>query len=274
MYMKENIKIPWLKNYGDVPFNLEYPKHTMSEAVEETAKKYPNYHALAFMGRHISYTHLVKQIDATARAFKAYGIGEGDRVTVCMPNIPQTVYCLYALNKIGAVASMIHPLSAVGEIEFYLKEVNSCCVVTIDQFYDKFLEVRKNVEINKLVVASVSDELGFVKSFAYRKLTESKFIKPQYDDSTKKWSDFIASGKVYAGDIKAEKTGEDAAVILFSGGTTGVTKGILLSNYNFNALAVQTAVMCNAPVCGKRMLAAMPMFHGLVLVYVYILCLL
>ncbi len=260
--MKENIKTPWLKNYGDVPFNLEYPEHTMCEAVEETAQLYPKYTALSFMGRRISYTNLAKSIDATARAFKAYGIGDGDRVTVCMPNIPQTVYCLYALNKIGAVASMIHPLSAVGEIEFYLKEVDSCCVVTIDQFYDKFVEVRKNVEIKKLVVASISDELGFVKSFVYSKFTENKFTKPQYGEDTKKWSDFIEAGKLYAGDVKVEKTGMDPAVILFSGGTTGVTKGILLSNYNFNALAIQTAIMCNAPVCGKKMLAAMPMFHG------------
>ncbi len=262
MYMKENIKTPWLEYYGDVPFNLEYPEYSMNDAVEETAKKYPDNVALAFMGRHISYTALIKNIDATARAFKAYGVGEGDRVTVCMPNIPQTVYCLYALNKIGAVASMIHPLSAVGEIEFYVKEVDSCCVVTIDQFYDKFVEVRKNVELKKLVVASISDELGAVKSFAYRNLTERKFTKPQYGEDTKRWKDFINAGKLYTGDVKVEKTGKDPAVILFSGGTTGVTKGILLSNYNFNALAVQTAVMCNAEVCGKRMLAAMPMFHG------------
>ena len=260
--MKENIKTPWLEKYGDVPFNLEYPEHTMCDAVEEAASKYPKYSALAFMGRHISYKNLVKAIDETARAFKAYGIGEGDKVTICMPNIPQTVYCLYALNKIGAIASMIHPLSAVGEIEFYLKEVDSCCVVTIDQFYDKFAEVRKNVEVKKLVIASISDELGFIKSFVYSKFTESKFTKPQYDEDTKKWSDFIEAGKLYAGEIKVEKTDKDPAVILFSGGTTGVTKGILLSNYNFNALAIQTAIMCNAPVCGKRMLAAMPMFHG------------
>ncbi len=260
--MKENIKTPWLQYYGDIPFNLEYPEHSMYDAVEEISKKYPDYTALAFMGRHISYSSLVKSIDATARAFKAYGICEGDRVTLCMPNIPQTVYCLYALNKIGAVASMIHPLSAVGEIEFYLKEVESCCVVTVDQFYDKFTEVRKNISVKKLVIASVSDELGAVKAFAYRNLTERKFTKPQYGEDTKKWKEFINTGKLYAGKVKVDKKGEDAAVILFSGGTTGVTKGILLSNYNFNALAIQTAVMCNAEVCGKRMLAAMPMFHG------------
>lgn len=260
--MKEKIKTPWLGNYGDVPFNIEYPEYSMNDAVEETAKKYPGYVALAFMGRHISYSNLVKSIDETARAFKAYGIGEGDRVTICMPNIPQTVYCLYALNKIGAVASMIHPLSAVGEIEFYLKEVDSCCVVTIDQFYDKFVEARKNVEVKKLIIASISDELAAIKSFAYRNLTERKFIKPVYGEDTKKWKDFVNAGKLYAGDVKVEKQGKDPAVILFSGGTTGVTKGILLSNYNFNALAVQTAIMCNAEVCGKRMLAAMPMFHG------------
>ncbi len=260
--MNENIKAPWLKNYGEVPFNLEYPDYSMNTAVEKSAEKYPGYTALAFMGRHISYRELVKKVDETARAFKAYGIGEGDRVTVCMPNIPQAVYCLYALNKIGAVASMIHPLSAVGEIEFYIKELKSCCVVTIDQFYDKFAEVRKNIDIKKLIIASISDELGAIKAFAYRNLTERKFTKPVYDEETKKWNNFINAGKLYNGEYNVNKKGTDPAVILFSGGTTGVTKGILLTNLNFNALAIQTEVMCNAPVCGKRMLAAMPMFHG------------
>ncbi len=260
--MRENIKTPWLASYGEVPFYLEYPDCTMCEAVEAAAEKYPKTDALAFMGRHVTYSELVKKIDAVARAFKAYGIKEGQKVTICMPNIPQTVYCLYALNKIGAVASMIHPLSAVGEIEFYLKEVESCCVVTIDQFYDKFTEVRKKVNVEKLVVASISDELSPVKAVVYRNMTERKFTKPDYNESTKKWNDFINAGKLYNGEVKSEKDGKDPAVILFSGGTTGVTKGILLSNYNFNALAIQTAVMCNADICNTRMLAAMPMFHG------------
>ena len=260
--MKENIKVPWLKSFGDVPFYLEYPKSSMYGAVSETAKKYPANTALAFMGRHISYRKLIEKIDETANAFKALGIKEGDRVTVCMPNIPQTVYCLYAINKIGAVASMIHPLSAVGEIEFYLKEVESKCVVTIDQFCNKFVDVRKNVSFDKLVVARISDELGKVKSFAYRNMTERKFAKPHYCEKTVKWKDFIGCGKLYNGETLVEKEDKDPAVILFSGGTTGVTKGILLSNLNFNALAMQTAVMCNVEVCGKRMLAAMPMFHG------------
>lgn len=262
MNMRENIKTPWLVSYGEVPFHLQYPEYTMCDAVEVAAEKYPQTDALSFMGRHIQYSELVKKIDTVARAFKAYGIEEGQRVTVCMPNIPQTVYCLYALNKIGAIASMIHPLSAVGEIEFYLKEVESCCVVTIDQFYDKFVEVRKNVNVDKLVVASISDELSAVKAIVYRNMTERKFTRPEYNDYTKKWNDFINAGKLYEGEVKAAKEGKDPAVILFSGGTTGVTKGILLSNYNFNALAIQTAVMCNADIRNTKMLAAMPMFHG------------
>lgn len=262
MIMKENIKTPWLSSYGEVPFYLEYPEGTMCDAVEAAADKYSKEDALAFMGRHIPYIELVSKIDAVARAFKAYGIEEGQKVTICMPNIPQTVYCLYALNKIGAIASIIHPLSAVGEIEFYLKEVGSCCVVTIDQFYDRFAEVRKSLNIEKLIVASISDELSAVKAVVYRNMTERKFTKPDYNENTKKWNSFVNEGRLFNGNVTAKKDGKDPAVILFSGGTTGVTKGILLSNYNFNALAVQTAVMCNVDISKKRMLAAMPMFHG------------
>ena len=255
-------KTPWLKVYGDVPYHLEYPDCSMCGAVEAAAEKYPSYNALSFMGRYTDYKTLVKMIDNTAKAFLRLGISEGDRVTLCLPNIPQAVFCLYALNKIGAVVSMIHPLSAVGEIEFFLKETSSKCVVTIDQFYGKFEEVCKSYSLEKLVITSISDALSPIKAAAYRLMTERKYIKPPYGEKIVKWSEFIKCPKEQ-GDVKyADKKGDDPAVILFSGGTTGKTKGILLSNRNFNALAIQTATMCHDRVAGTKMLAAMPIFHG------------
>jgi long-chain acyl-CoA synthetase len=87
------------------------------------------------MGKKTSFAELSKKIDLCARAFKALGIEKDQKVCLCMPNVPQTVFCLYALNRIGAIATMIHPLSAEGEIAFYLKEADCSVIVTLDQFY-------------------------------------------------------------------------------------------------------------------------------------------
>jgi long-chain acyl-CoA synthetase len=250
---------PWLQQYGNVPHHLEYPQGSMSQAVLCCAQKQPAAPALSFMGRQISYGELAQKIEQTACAFWALGVRAGDRVTLCMPNIPQAVYCLYALNEIGAVVSLIHPLSAQKEIVFYLKEVQSTTLVTLHQFYGKMLQVQQEYPLEHLVITDIDDALTGIKRLGYRLAVKRKFPKLQPAKNLCRWQDFLAGGIPCQ---KANTAAKDGAVILFSGGTTGVNKGILLSNGNFNALAYQTAAMCARPVEGKRMLAAMPLFHG------------
>ena len=256
-------KTPWISHYGDVPFHLEYPEDSMSAVVLATAEKYPKLPALSYMGRIIPYSLLEKNIKATAKAFSAIGIKEGDKVTVCLPNVPQAIYCLYALNYIGAIASMIHPLSAESEIEFYLRTAGSKCAITLDMFYPKFEEVMKKYPLEKLIVASAADELGLIKKTAFSIIHIGKKVKLPKNDTVLKWNEFFSLGKKFTGDDpKVRKCDKDVAVILFSGGTTGTTKGIMLSNLNFNALALQTAAMSHYDIHSMRMLAAMPVFHG------------
>lgn len=257
-----DIKTPWLGSYGEVPFHLEYSEKSMSGAVLETAAADPDFPALTFMGRIIPYKEMAAEIDRVARAFYALGVRPGHRVLVCLPNVPQAIYCLYGLNRIGAVASMVHPLSAVAEIAFYLNEAGCDVAVTLDQFYAKFLEVRQLRPIGKLIIARVSEELRFPLSLGQKLLTERKFPKVVEDGSTLLWKHFIEAGVSAPADIFPEKDPLTEAVVLFSGGTTGVTKGIMLSDLNFNALARQTEAMCYEEVRHGRMLAAMPVFHG------------
>lgn len=262
-YSEEELKIaPWLKSYGTVPFHLDYPDISMCQALFNSAEKYPEQAALCFQDKNIDYRHLVPMIRQTAKAFFNIGIRPGDVVTVCMPNVPQTVLCLYALNSIGAIASMIHPLSAVHEIAYYLAEAKSQTIVSIDQFYGKIKQVKELVNLKNVIIARVSDALTPVKKVAYRLLKERKFPKVAEDSVTLKWNTFYNKGKQEKNNPFVERKGKDIAVILFSGGTTGTSKGIQLTNLNFNALAYQTGTMCNKEIQGKTMLAAMPMFHG------------
>lgn len=256
-------KTPWLSHYGEVPFHLTYPQESMSDAVLKTARENPGSTALSYMGRAIPYGEMAKRIALAARGFAALGVGEGARVTLCMPNVPQAIYCLYALNQLGAVASMIHPLSAEGEIVFYLREVQSTVLVTLDQFWPKMAAVQKQVPLAHLVITSAADEMSAGMKLGYALTAGRKVPRVPRGGSVVLWREFLEKGRAFAGpDPIVHKTAPDPAVILFSGGTTGVTKGIVLSNLNFNALAKQTEAMCHREIRGKKMLAAMPVFHG------------
>ena len=261
--MQAAIKTPWEPWMGEVPMHLDYFQGTMAEAVERIAQKYGKLDAYEFMGSHASYEKLVAQIHVCARALRAMGIREGDKVTICMPNAPQTVVMFYAVNMVGAIANMVHPLSAEGEIEFYLNDSESVAALTLDQFYGKFASIRRNTPCLKhLIIATVKDALSPLMKLGYALTQGRKIPKVPRDADVVLWKDFIANGKSFAGDPRVARKADAPAVILYSGGTTGITKGILLSNLNFNALAAQ--IVATNPIYdeGDKMLAIMPMFHG------------
>ena len=256
------VKTPWIKNLGDVPAHLTYERRSMYRAVEEIAEKYPNHTAYIFMGKKTTYRTLIQEIHVCARAFKSIGIRPGDKVTLAMPNCPQTVVAFYALNLVGAIANMIHPLSSEKEIEFYLKASGSIYAVTLDQFYHKFEAIRQNVNLDNIIIASIKDALAQPIKAGYMLTEGRKQKKIPKDAPILHWNEFLRRGRSYHWKYQAETDPDSTAVILYSGGTTGTTKGILLSHMNFNALAAQ--IIATNPFFrpGDRMLAVMPMFHG------------
>ena len=260
--MAEEKNAPWLKNYGTVKFHLEYPDASMADAVFAVADESKKRTALSCKGKKIDYKTFKEKVVLTAKAFTAMGIKPKDIVTICMPNLFQTVYAIYALNYIGAVASMIHPLSAEEEIAYYLKEVGSSVIMTLDTFYNKIVEVEKITPIKTVLLTGAADELGFVKKSAYKLVNGKKRCNFTPAANVIEWKNFIKSGKEISSLKPYHLDKDELAVILFSGGTTGTTKGIKLSSYNFNAQALQTANMCAKDIPGKKMLAAMPCFHG------------
>ena len=255
------VKTPWKDYMGDVPMNLDYFEGSMYDAVEAIAKKYPNNIAFDFMGKSTTYAELIEQINLCAKSLKTLGVLPGDKLTIAMPNCPQAIYMFYAVNRIGAIASMIHPLSAEKEIEFYLNDSGSVAAITLDQFYFKFEAIRNNTGIRNLIITSIADALSPVMKVGYA-LTQGRKVAPIPKDAPViLWKDFKAlstCGHNYA----AKRASEDPAVILYSGGTTGTSKGIVLTNKNFNALGQQ--IVATNPMFrpGDKMLSAMPVFHG------------
>ena len=133
-----NSEAKWFKYYGNTPRTIDYPDISMYDMIKNVGKEYPDLVAYDFMGRSATYSEFLEEIETLAKALHVYGIRKGDAVTVCLPNVPQAVIMFYALNRIGAVASMVHPLSAENEILFYINESKSTLAITLSQFYSKF----------------------------------------------------------------------------------------------------------------------------------------
>ena len=256
-------KAPWKEHLGDVPFTLDYFQGSMFEAVANIAEKYPDNVAFDFYGKATTYKELIREIETCAKALKTIGVREGDRVTIALPNCPQAIQVFYAVNLVGGICNMIHPLSAEKEIEFYLNESRSVTAITLDQFYGKFENIRKNTGVTNIVIASVKDELSKpLKAGTMIMDSINKVQKIPDDAPVIRWKDFLKLSRHCFYNYKVERKGSDPAVILYSGGTTGTTKGILLSNLNFNALGQQVIAANPMFRVGDKMLAAMPLFHG------------
>ena len=252
---------PWTAFYGNTPASLAYPEKTMYQMLRDTARQYPEHTAYVFMGKKTSYAAFLKRVESAAKGLTAMGIRKGDRVTICMPNTPQALDCFYALNRIGAVPNMIHPLSAAKEIAFYLNFSRSKVILTLDQFYAKVDSVRAELENPVgILIAKIGDELPFPLNVVYPHTKGGKHPLPKTGYLL--WYDMITAGKGTA--LPADDgCADDCAAVLYSGGTTGTSKGIMLSNRNFNALGLQTiAASGYGSIAGMKMLSIMPVFHG------------
>ena len=252
---------PWVKFYGNTPSSIDYPHTTMYQQLAATARVYPDHFAYSFMGKKTTFRGFLERIAAAAKGLHAMGLRKGDRITICMANTPQALDCFYACNRIGVIPNMIHPLSAAKEIAFYLNFSKSKAIVTLDQFYGKVASILPELDNPcRVLIAKVKDELPFPLSLLYPLTKGGRHPLPKegYD----LWYDIVAAGK---GATLPEDTGryDDCGAILYSGGTTGTTKGIMLSNLNFNALGLQTIAASGfGSVAGMKMLSIMPVFHG------------
>ncbi len=249
----------WLRFYGVVPPALHYPEGSLSDAVLATASRVPDAPALTFLGATTTYRRLGEAIERCAAALAALGLRAGDRITIAMPTSPQGVIAFYAANRLGAVAVMVHPLCTAPEIEFYLNASRSPFALTLDLFHPKFAAVRAHTGLEQLIVTRITDTLGPLKRLGYR-LTRARTAPAIPSDSTTHWWRHLLAGARHS---PPPPTGgpEDLAAILFSGGTTGSPKGVMLSNRNLTAQGMQAAAWVGLGP-GDVMLAALPIFHG------------
>ena len=202
------------------------------------AEKWMDKPALNYFSKLVSYRNMINEIDKCADALISAGITRGDRVSVCLPNIPQAVYLFYAINKIGAVANMIHPLSSENEIVYALNLSESKMIIALDISEKKINAFAEKTMFKSIVYVSVSESMPWYLKMLY----SLKQKKPELSGRSVPWKEF--TGKTSGRSSSAHGKGDECAVILYSGGTTGKPKGIELTNLNFNALALQSTDAC------------------------------
>ena len=260
-----NYERPWLKFYGKETLpNVQYPDKVLYEMLVDTAKATPNTVAMEFMGTKITYGQLLPAVDCCAKALAELGFQENDVFTVGLPNVPHAIIIFYAINKVGGIVNMIHPLSAPKEIQYAMELTKSQYYITADFLYKNVKAVRNEINPKKIIICKMGDYLSTVLSVGFWATSGRKIPKIAYegDDVLVQWKDVMAKGKASAVEVKSTKNCNDGAVILYSGGTTGKQKGILLSSLNFNALAIQTASHQEETVNGTKFMCIMPLFHG------------
>lgn len=260
---KKTTASPWQKFYKEdsIPEHIEYPDCSIVDMVIQSAEKWPDNTAYIYYGHKVSYKNFVKKIEKTARALKNYGVKEGDRVTICMPNTPEGITMVYAVNMVGAICNMVHPLSSEKELEYYIKVAESKYVLVIDAVFDKIYKLRDTAQLERIIVVRPSDGLGFLKQRMYKLLHVKKVKLPSNDSRVVLWEDFIANSYFYQGNYHEERGGEDPAVIMYSGGTTGAPKAVLLSNRNINAESICDATMIRQIEPNATVLSILPLFH-------------
>ncbi|MBC7217778.1 MAG: acyl--CoA ligase, partial [Candidatus Caldatribacterium sp.] len=239
-----------------------HSEKSIAERFLDAAEKHPELTALEYYGRRITYRALSERIRRFASAWQRLGIAPGDRVILCLPNVPEMVISLYSLNLMGAVSCLVHPLSTASEMSFYIQDTESKWLITMDIFYRNFKECVEESAIAKVVLTNPLAELPFsLRLLAlFRKRKGHKALPLRNND-------FLVSWENLARDLPppVERAFHyapcDPALILFTGGTTGTPKGVLLTNGNLNALADQVLSQIR-PSPGESVLCILPFFHG------------
>ena len=248
----ENKEKPWLKHYGNVPESLNYFNGSMYDYLKDTASKNEKRSAYSFYGNEVTFKSFMKKIDKVASALKEFNIVENECVTICMPNTPESFALIYAINKIGAICNIIHPLSSTSDIERALKETNSSIIFCSDVAMPK----ARHIKVKHFIMVPTSESLGkFLKTLYNIKSS----LNMKLEEGMLTWHEFLNYG--VSEDTYVKRDPNSPAAIIYSGGTTGKPKGIIISNANFNAMALQTASVCKYISPGHSVLSALPIFH-------------
>ena len=251
----------WYKHRITDEWPQEYPRCSVFQQLKEHADGYLSLPALDFQGRQFSYKELVSETEKLAAALYAYGIKKGDVVSIASPNIPQAIFMFYAVNRIGAVANMIHPLLPSDEIQQLVESTESVALFIPDVIYDKVADIKWKKTL-RIIIPRVIDALPVFLKPLYALKNRKKTVLNSHCENIY-WNDLMKLAENSNCVLPADNgKADDLAVILYTGGTTGKQKGAMFNNYSFTCYAIQTSEAGGVIMKGKRCLGVLPLFHG------------
>ena len=192
--MNKKMDYPWKKYYIDMKESFEYEDVSMYEMVRKSSEKYPKSIAYSYYGTKVTYKKFIKKIDEVSSSFSKLGVRKKTNVTICMPNTPEAIISVYALNKIGALINIVHPLSSEEELKYALNLTNAEYLLVIDMAFGKIHNILKEVNLKKIIWASVSESMDTTTKFGYF-FTKGIKITTPYGDNVISWSDFNSFNK-------------------------------------------------------------------------------
>lgn len=259
-----SIDKPWLKFYTEEQIQEEAIKGSLYDALVHYNRFNLMTTAINYYDNKISYLEMIKKIDETAIAFSNNGIKKGDKVTIAMPYLPETIYSIYALSKIGAIANVIDPRTNAETLKKYINEADSKMIIMIDRIEDKIASIKDETTLTKFI--SVSPLLS-TNTKAMKLLNKyNNIFKPNKYGFTK-WQDFYKDYYIEPIDSRVKYEKDMPSVIVYTSGTSGNPKGAILTNDNFNNLALFQKQSVPDAKIGDKFLLIMPPFiaYGLVI---------
>jgi long-chain acyl-CoA synthetase len=268
---------PWLQSYPEgVPHTLEpYPERSLYSILAESAFRFPNRPAISFrpphapMGKTITYQELEKLVDQFSRVLASLGVRSGDRVGLILPNIPQYVIGYYAALRLGAVVVGNNPLYTERELSHQLKDAGIEVVVVLENLYPKLGAIRDELGVREVIVTRLPDFLPFpVSLLAPRKMKKDAQKQgqpwpPVPPDAKVRWWKDLMAGSYPANEPVEVNAKEDLAGLIYTGGTTGLSKGAMLSHYNLLSNVIQGRAWFPSLRDGEEaVMCVLPFFHS------------
>jgi long-chain acyl-CoA synthetase len=254
----------WLQNYEpEVPHSIDYPPLSLYQLFQKTAEKYKQQPAVHFMGRDLNYGALSAEVESFAAALTDLGVKKGDRVAIHLPNSTQFPIAYFAALAIGAVVVPCNPLYVAREMEYQLKDSGAETIITLTRFYKMIKDIQPKTELKNIIVTNIKDYFPGMLSFLYT-LAKEKKEGDRVDIASGDYS-FTELIKKHAGQKPPaiEVKPEDRALFLYTGGTTGVSKGAVLRHSNLVANMFQVKSWCTDYEDGKEVaLGVLPFFHS------------
>ncbi len=255
-------KRPWLEHYlTDVPPNIAYEETCLPEFLERMAQRYPAKMALNFQGYEVSFAQLNDMVNRFAVCLQEFGIQKGDAVAILLPNMIPCVTAYYAAMRIGAITVMNNPLYSDRELNHQFTDSGAKVLVTLDLLANRMIDLRPKTKIRQIVYTSIGDYLPFPKNLLFPLVGVKKGltakVKPAQD--LYRWKSLVAAASTQP--ARARLTMSDTAMYQYTGGTTGVSKGVILTHGNLSKQSQQIASLIPGLGHDQIALGALPFFH-------------